>query len=67
MRRAVGWGANQLRRSTARRLLVVVFAAVLGLSVAVPVFAADGGIQPQVVGGEPVPNGDYPFVARSAT
>jgi len=33
------------------------------LSVAVPVFAADGGIQPQVVGGEPVPNGEYPFVA----
>jgi secreted trypsin-like serine protease len=63
MRRAVGWGANQLRRSTARRLLMVVLAAVLGLSVALPVFAADGGIQPQVVGGEPVPNGDYPFVA----
>jgi trypsin len=35
----------------------------LGLSVAVPVFAADGGFQPQIVGGTPVPNGDYPFVA----
>jgi secreted trypsin-like serine protease len=45
------------------RYLLVGLAAVLGLSVAVPVFAADGGIQPQVVGGEPVPNGDYPFVA----
>jgi secreted trypsin-like serine protease len=63
MRRAVGWGANQLRRSTARRLLMVVFAAVLGLSVALPVFAADGGIQPQVVGGEPVPNGEFSFVS----
>ena len=63
MRRVVGWGANQLRLSTARRLLLVAFAVVLGLSVALPVFAADGGIQPRVVGGEPVPNGDYPFVA----
>ena len=63
MRRAVGWGANQPRLSTAPRLLMVVFAAVLGLSVALPVFAADGGIQPRIVGGEPVPNGDYPFVA----
>ena len=35
----------------------------LGLSLAVPVFAADGGIKPQVVGGEPVPNGDLAFVS----
>jgi len=45
-------------------LLTLVFATVLGLSVAVPVFAADGGgIEPQVVGGTPVPEGEYPFVA----
>jgi secreted trypsin-like serine protease len=54
--------ANRLRRSAARRLLVA-FGLMLGLSVAVPVFAADGGFQPQIVGGTPVPNGDYPFVA----
>jgi secreted trypsin-like serine protease len=63
MRRPVGWSANQLRRSTTRYVVAVVFGLMLGLSVAVPVFAADGGIQPRVVGGEPVPNGDYPFVA----
>ena len=45
------------------RYLLVGFAAVLGLSVAVPVFAAGGGIEPQVVGGEPVPDGDLPFVS----
>jgi secreted trypsin-like serine protease len=44
-------------------VVAVVFGLMLGLSVVVPVFAADGGIQPRVVGGEPVPNGDYPFVA----
>jgi trypsin len=43
-------------------MLVVIFGLVLGLSAAVPVFAAEGGIGPQVVGGTPVPNGDYPFV-----
>ena len=63
MRRPVGWSANQLRRSTTRYVVAVVFGLMLGLSVAVPVFAADGGFQPQVVGGEPVPNGDYPFVS----
>ena len=44
-------------------MLAVVFGLVFGLSVAVPVFAADGGIQPRVVGGEPVPSGDFRFVA----
>jgi secreted trypsin-like serine protease len=58
-------GRKNVRRIVAlhaRYLLVVGLAVVLGLSVALPVFAA-GGIEPQVVGGEPVPNGDYPFVA----
>jgi secreted trypsin-like serine protease len=63
MKRPVGWSANQLRRRTIRYVVAVVFGLMLGLSVVVPVFAADGGIQPRVVGGEPVPNGDYPFVA----
>jgi secreted trypsin-like serine protease len=36
------------------------FGLMLGLSVVVPVFAAE---EPQVVGGTPVPNGHYPFVA----
>ena len=44
-------------------MLAVVFGLMLGLSVALPVFAADGGIGPEIVGGTPVPNGDYPFVA----
>jgi secreted trypsin-like serine protease len=59
-------GRNNVRRIVAmhaRYLLVVGFAAVLGLSVALPVFAAAGGIPPQVVGGGPVPNGDYSFVS----
>jgi secreted trypsin-like serine protease len=59
-------GRNYVRRLVslqARYLLAVVFGLMLGLSVAVPVFAADGGVQPQVVGGTPVPKGDYPFMA----
>ena len=47
----------------ARYLLVLGLAVVLGLSVALPVFAADGAPKPRVVGGEPVANGDFPFVA----
>jgi secreted trypsin-like serine protease len=47
----------------ARYLLAVGLAVVLGLSAAVPVFAAGEGSQPQVVGGTPVPNSAYPFVA----
>ncbi len=53
-----------------RYLLALVFAVLLALGVAVPVFAAeepageDGGtVQPQVVGGEPVPDGKYKFIA----
>jgi secreted trypsin-like serine protease len=57
-----------------RYLLALVFATLLALGAAVPVFAAeeppgegatgeDGGVaQPQVVGGEPVPDGTYPFM-----
>jgi secreted trypsin-like serine protease len=51
-------------------LLALLFAMLLALGTAVPVFAAeepageDGGtVQPQVVGGEPVPDGKYKFVA----
>lgn len=57
-----GSGAGHARRY----LLAVVLAAVLALGAAVPVFAAeeDGGtLQTQVVGGEPVPDGKYRFVA----
>jgi secreted trypsin-like serine protease len=64
MRGCGGLKPNYLRRSVARHLLAMVFAAVLGLSLALPVFAAGGGgIQPRVVGGTPVPDGDLPFVA----
>lgn len=59
-----GLNARYLRRSVVRHLLAMVFAIVLGLSVAVPVFAAGGSeIQPRIVGGTPVPNGDFRFVA----
>lgn len=49
-------------------LYVLALAAALGLGVAVPVFAqeepADGGtVEPQVVGGDPVPDGKNRFVA----
>lgn len=63
MRGKVENDANNLRRSAVLYVVAVVFGLMLGLSVAVPGFAADGGTTPQIVGGEPVPNGDYPFVA----
>ena len=51
-------------------LLALVSATLLALAAAVPVFAAvepapedEGTIQPQVVGGDPVSGGKYPFVA----
>jgi len=45
-------------------LLAIIIAVVLGLAIAVPVFAADkgGDYQTSVVGGDPVPNGKYPFM-----
>jgi secreted trypsin-like serine protease len=64
MRRLAGLGAiGSWRWVGARYLLTIVFAMVLGLAVAVPVFAADRGVyQPQVVGGTAVPDGKYPFM-----
>ena len=57
-------------RHAGRYLLALVFATLLALGAAVPVFAAEeppgedgGGAQPQVVGGEPVPDSRYRFVA----
>lgn len=63
-RRLAGLGAiGSWRWGGARYLLTMVFAMVLGLAVAVPVFAADRGVyQPQVVGGTAVPDGKYPFM-----
>lgn len=64
MERLVGLHANPPRRGVERCLLALVLAMVLGLSVAVPVFADGGGdIRPQVVGGKPVPEGEYRSVA----
>lgn len=63
MRKPAGWSAKQPRRSTARRLLIVVFGLIVGMIVTVPVLAADRELHPQIVGGEPVPDGDYPFVS----
>ncbi len=46
-----------------RHLLALAVAIALGVAVAMPVFAADkGDIQPQVVGGTPVPDGKYRFM-----
>jgi secreted trypsin-like serine protease len=57
-------------RHVGRYLLALVFATLLALGAAVPVFAADEPagedevtFQPQVVGGEPVSDGEYEFVA----
>ncbi len=64
MRRLAGLGAiGSWRWGGARYVLTIVFAMVLGLAVAVPVFAADrGGYQAQVVGGTAVPDSKYPFM-----
>jgi secreted trypsin-like serine protease len=64
------YGDEAGTRHAGRYLLALAFATLLALGAAVPVFAAeepaeeDGGIvQPQVVGGDPVPDGRYKFVA----
>ena len=67
MKNGVGVGEGRFR---GRYLLALVFATLVALGAAVPVFAQeepaeeDGGtFQPQVVGGQPVENGKYKFVA----
>jgi secreted trypsin-like serine protease len=57
-------------RHAGRYLLALVFATLLSLGAALPIFAAEeptgedgGGVQPQVVGGDSVPDGKYKFVA----
>jgi secreted trypsin-like serine protease len=64
MRRLAWLGAiGSWRWGGARCLLTMVFAMVLGLAVAVPVFAADRGVyQAKIVGGTAVPDGKYPFM-----
>jgi secreted trypsin-like serine protease len=69
------YGDEAGTRHAGRYLLALIFATLLALGAAVPVFAAeeppgegstgeDGGVaQPQVVGGDPVPGGKYGFVA----
>lgn len=64
-------GEGFARRTGRRYLLALVLAALMGLGVAVPVFAAeeDGStgdepeIQPYIVGGTAVPDGKYKFIA----
>jgi len=53
------------RRSRTRYILAMVLAVALSLGVAVPVFAAEEEqqIQPQIVGGDAVPEGKYKFIA----
>ncbi|HEX6709727.1 MAG TPA: serine protease [Rubrobacter sp.] len=61
--RLVWLGAvDSWRQGGARYLLAIAFAIALGLAAAVPVFAADGQYQTSVVGGDPVPDGKYPFM-----
>jgi secreted trypsin-like serine protease len=64
MRRPVELGAgDSWWRGDARYLLPIVIAIVLGLAVAMPVFAADDGdYHAEVVGGSAVPDGKYPFM-----
>jgi secreted trypsin-like serine protease len=59
-----GSEAGHTRRSRARYMLAMVLALVLGLGVAVPVFAAeeDQELQPNIVGGTAVPDGKYRFM-----
>ena len=64
------YGDESGSRHAGTYLLALVIVTLLALGAAVPVFAAeeptgeDGGtVQPQVVGGEPVPDGEYKFVA----
>ena len=56
-------------RHAGRYLLALILATLLALGAAMPVFAAqepagedEAIFQPQVVGGEPVPDGKYPFM-----
>ncbi len=63
------YGDEAETRFAGRYLLTLVFATLLALGAAVPVFAAeepteeDGGVaQPQVVGGDSVPDGKYKFM-----
>jgi secreted trypsin-like serine protease len=61
----MGPGGARGRRYRRRYLLATLaVAVVMGLVAAVPVLAQDkeGTIGPQVVGGDPVPNGKYPFM-----
>jgi secreted trypsin-like serine protease len=64
------YGDEAGTRYAGRYLLALVLATLLALGAAVPVFAAeepaeeDGGVaQPQVVGGDSVPDGKYKFMA----
>ena len=64
------YGDEAGTRHAGRYLLALAFATLLALGAAVPVFAAeepaeeDGGVaQPQVVGGDSVPDGKYKFMA----
>ncbi|MDQ3317128.1 MAG: trypsin-like serine protease, partial [Actinomycetota bacterium] len=53
------------RRSRKRYILAMLLAVALSLGAAVPVFAAEEEqqIQPQIVGGDAVPEGKYKFIA----
>ena len=67
MRDRVGRAASEERfRHRGRwNVLALVAALVLGAVAAVPVFAAaeEKAFEAQVVGGKPVPDGKYPFMA----
>ena len=53
---------NSIRRRGRYLTAALAIAVVMGLGAAVPVLAQDGKVGTQVVGGEPVPNGKYPFM-----
>jgi secreted trypsin-like serine protease len=65
----LSYGDEPGTRRAGRYLLALILAALLALGAAMPVFAAeepagedDTTFQPQVVGGQPVPDGKYKFV-----
>jgi secreted trypsin-like serine protease len=53
---------NSIRRRGRYLTAALAIAVAMGLGAAVPVLAQDGKVGTQVVGGEPVPNGKYPFM-----
>jgi hypothetical protein len=55
-------GAREGRYLRRRQLAVLTIAMLVSLGATVPALAEEGSVEPQVVGGTPVPDGKYPFM-----